>query len=261
MEQEVLRRADRVAVFSEFSRRLVSSINAGLESKIIRLSVGIDTERFLPPPLNPPLGQGGKEKGGRAQACERLALPQNKRMILTVRRFSPRMGLPTLIDAMKIVREKIPEARLMIVGEGPLTRVLRKKIANEGLQGYVTLVGTVPLEDLPLYYQCADLFVLPTEAFEGLGMATLEALACGVPVVGTPSGATPEVLRDLDQSLLTHGTSADDLARGILDFFARSEAEREAFSRKARSIVEEKYNWDKAVEELEKVLNTLIHPH
>ena len=135
-----------------------------------------------------------------------------------------------------------------------LKQALQSHIARHGLQSKVTLVGSVPLDDLPLYHAAANLFVLPSEAFEGLGMATLEALASGLPVVGTPAGATPEVLGKLDTKLITSGTGAEDIARGILEFFSRSEEERMSLKKRSREVAEKYYSWSEAVGALEMVL-------
>ncbi len=245
IERSSLMRSNRVAVFSEFSRGVLLGIAPEVKDRVERVAVGIDQQNFFP--------------ADKIQARKKLGLDQNRPLILTVRRFTPRMGLSKLIHAMEVVLEKLPEARLLIIGEGPLRAALQKEIELRNLQGKVTLVGAVPIVDLPLYYQAANLFVLPTEAFEGLGMSTLEALSCGLPVVGTPAGATPEILSSLDESLLTAGGSVTDLADGITAFFARPEKEREALGKKARALAEEKYNWERAIDELEGVLKSLKH--
>lgn len=244
IERSALLRSNRVAVLSEFSRGVLLGIAPEVQNRAVRIGVGIEQEQFSP--------------AAKKEARYSLGLPADRKLLLTVRRFSPRMGLSKLIYAMETVFEKIPEAQLLIIGEGPLKPALQKEIELRKLQTKVTLVGAVPIKDLPLYYQAADLFVLPTEAFEGLGMSTLEALSCGLSVVGTPAGATPEILNDLDGALLTHGTGVNDIADGILRFFARTQQERDALGKKARELVERKYNWEKAIDELESVLNSLI---
>src|SRR5207249_11052699 len=87
---------------------------------------------------------------------------------------------------------------------------------------YTTLfrsfLGFIPDETLPSYYHAADVFVLPTRELEGFGLVTVEALACGTPVLGTPVGATPEVLSGLDASLVFRGISAEIMAEDLLRF-------------------------------------------
>ncbi len=92
-----------------------------------------------------------------------------------------------------------------------------KALAKEyNLQEHIRFVGQISEELLPLYYQAADLFVLPSLDFEGFGLVTLEALSSGLPVVGTNIGGTPEILENLDPRLLVEKTSAEKLAEGIM---------------------------------------------
>jgi peptidoglycan/xylan/chitin deacetylase (PgdA/CDA1 family) len=79
----------------------------------------------------------------------------------------------------------------------------------------VQLLGRVPDDELIARLGDADLFVLPTVAYEGFGMATVEALATGTPVVGTPAGATPEVLGPLDERLLAEAATPEGIAAAI----------------------------------------------
>ena len=88
---------------------------------------------------------------------------------------------------------------LAVVGGGLLTDELRRLSSQLGLDGRVRFVGRVAEDELLDWYRAADLFVLPTVAYEGFGMVTVEALASGTPVVGTPAGATPELLEPLDR--------------------------------------------------------------
>lgn len=246
IEKAALRRASRIGVFSDFSRGILLGMVPETHNRVVKLSSGIDQERFRPT--------------DRATARGRLGLPKERTIFLSVRRFTPRMGLIRLIQAMEEVLREFPAVQLLIVGEGPLKQTLVAEIQRRDLQGKVTLVGSVPLEDLPLYYQSADLFVLPTEAYEGLGMSTLEALSCGIPVLGTQAGATPEILRDLDPTLMVSAASERALAQGMVAYLKRSSAEKEALAKGARALIEKKYNWERAVEELERVLEILIRP-
>ncbi|MEK7607100.1 MAG: glycosyltransferase family 4 protein [Patescibacteria group bacterium] len=240
VEGRALAQASRIAVLSDFSAKILRETYPKTAAKIVRIPCGIDHESFA--------------RAEKPAAKTRLGLPAGKPLLLTVRRLTARMGLHELLYAALRLREQFPEAHLFIIGEGPLRDSLSNEISQLGLKNYVTLVGTVPLADLPLYYQAADLFVLPTAAFEGLGMSTLEALACGTPVVGTPVGATPEILRELDVKLLTKDATAEAIADGIARFFSLPPSEHLELGRRARALVLAKYDWEKAIEKLEEVL-------
>src|SRR5262249_20071919 len=140
--------------------------------------------------------------GARETARRSLGWPTEGRILLTVRRLTARMGLDNLIRAMAVVRRAMPDVSLVIAGEGPMRESLGQMIEKLGLRDVVHLAGRVPAEALPMYYRAADLFVLPTAAAEGFGLATIEALACNVPAFGTPVGGTIEVLGRVNADLL-----------------------------------------------------------
>ena len=104
-------------------------------------------------------------------------------------------------------------------------------------------------EDLIRYYQAADLFVLPTEAMEGFGISTVEALSTNVPVVGTPAGATPEILSRIDERLLTRDTSHEAIADAVISWLSwRAD---DAGTMRYRDEVLSLYTWDGVTSQLE----------
>jgi glycosyltransferase involved in cell wall biosynthesis len=124
----------------------------------------------------------------------------------------------------------------------------------------VQLLGFVPEDQLAKYYQASDLVVLPTLQLEGFGLVTVEALACGTPVVGTPVGAIPEVLSTVDPLLVTEGTDGLSLAktlRLLLKRFRDQPGERERFSKKGREVVERRYNWAAHTADLDRLFASL----
>jgi len=104
-------------------------------------------------------------------------------------------------------------------------------------------------DDLVGHYQAADLFVLPTVAMEGFGISTVEALSANLPVIGTPAGATPEILAPIDERLLTDDTSVESIARGIAAWLAwRHE---DARTTRYRDEVLAKYAWHGVTDRVE----------
>ena len=113
---------------------------------------------------------------------------------MTARRLVPRMGVDVLIDAIATLRTNGRAIRLVVIGDGELRRALTRYRDHHGLGRVVQFLGRVPDEELVDWYRAADVFVLPTTAYEGYGMVTAEALACATPVVATNVGASPEIL-------------------------------------------------------------------
>ncbi|MBI4400203.1 MAG: glycosyltransferase family 4 protein [Nitrospirae bacterium] len=243
-EHAVMRRCERVVVLSEFMKRRVLTVHGIPEPRLLVIPGAADPVRFRP-------AEDPKE------VRRRLALPLNRLVLFTVRNLVPRMGLENLLRALASLREDLHGALVLIGGEGPLQTGLERLIQSLGLGEQVRLLGFVPESELPRYYQAADLVLMPTHQLEGFGLVTVEALACGTPVLGTPVGAIPEVLARVDPELVTDGTDAAALAaalRRILRRFRDQPGERARLSAKGRALVEKDYTWTRHSEQLEQIL-------
>lgn len=124
------------------------------------------------------------------------------------------MGLEELLQATRTVAGGRP-LRLAVAGTGVLDAPLRRLADELGLSACVSFLGRVADDQLPDWYCAADLVVMPTVAYEGFGLVTAEALACGTPVVGTTVGATPELLGPLEPRLLSPAADPEVLAATI----------------------------------------------
>src|SRR6185369_3585027 len=104
--------------------------------------------------------------------------------LATVRRLVPRMGLETLLEAVRLLGgDGGVGATLLVGGTGPLAGALAEEATRMGIGSRVRLLGEMSDADLPSLYAAADVVVLPTRALEGFGLPVLEAWACGVPAV------------------------------------------------------------------------------
>jgi glycosyltransferase involved in cell wall biosynthesis len=239
-ERIAVRSADRVLILSEFSRSLLGTDHRRVAPEAIRLPAGVRTDVFSP-------------GDGRRAARSRLGLEQDIPLLLSVRRLEPRMGLESLLHAFRRLLEDRPLA-LTIVGSGSLDGKLRRLAAELGVGEHTSFAGRVTDADLPDWYRAADLFVLPTIAYEGFGMVTAEALASGTPVVGTPVGATPELLLPLEPKLVAAGTEPEALAAAIAGALALTGPE---FERRCREYASAHFDWQKAIDVWERVLAEL----
>lgn len=238
-----LKRGHGVVVLSEHSRREV--ISFGYPDKDIRLIPGgADVDRFIP-------------AESRAEARRALGLPVGRTLLLSVRRLAPRMGLDNLIKAMPAIVAKRPDALLLIGGKGPEREHLERLTARNNLQNNVRLLGFIADDELAGYYQAADLFILPTLALEGFGLVTTEALACGTPVIGTPVGATPEILSLLDPRLIAGGTGPTDLAKAVLGFLEGDWA-RAMTPPCLHCFVRDHYTWERHADAVESLYQSLV---
>lgn len=232
IETSNLRQSRKVIVLSRFMEADVRA--RGLSAQAVSIVPGgTHVERFVP-------------AADKAAVREALDLPRNQRILLSVRRLARRMGLDQLVRAMPAVIARCPDVLLLIGGQGPERVRLEQLVADLHLSQQVRLLGFIPDAHLVEYYQAADLFVLPTLALEGFGLVTTEALSCGLPVVGTPVGATPEILSRLDPRLITRGTTPEDLSRTVLEYLEEG-ASWGLTPEHLRQHVLEHYTWDRHV--------------
>jgi glycosyltransferase involved in cell wall biosynthesis/SAM-dependent methyltransferase len=240
-ERACLRRAARVQVHSDFSTSLLWRLYRLPGERIVKIGGGVDVERFRPTP----------DRGGVRAA---LGLPLERPILLTVRNIEARMGLDTLIEAMARLVRQVPDVLLLIGGSGSCRPALQARVGALGLDKHVTFLGFIPEAELPRHYQAADVFVLPTRELEGFGLVTAEALACGTPVLGTPVGATPELLEPLDPGLVFQDASAPAMAAALATLLGRLAADpvgagelRAACHRHAAA----RFGWERVVDDLE----------
>jgi len=230
-------------VLSEYTREKLESIYRMPTSKVCVIPGGVDLERFRP-------------STNKARIRTRLDLPEEKYILFTVRNLVPRMGLENLISAFKIVLSKHSDLYLVIGGQGPLGPSLKEQAKRHGIDSYVRSVGFIPDEELPCYYQMADLFILPTRELEGFGLVTVEALASGLPVLGTPVGGTTEILAKLGPDYLFNDLTTESIAAGILkalDGWGKNPSAYKTISKTCRQVAKKHYSWENHVSKLEEL--------
>jgi glycosyltransferase involved in cell wall biosynthesis len=203
IESAVYSRATRVIVLSQAFADVVRREYEIPDDRIRIVPGAADIQRFA-------------TDCSRQQARERLGWPQDKRILVTVRRLVNRMGLDRLIEAMVRVVATDPNTVLYIAGKGRLRTELEERVSALKLTEHVRFLGFVHDDDLPLVYRAADLNVVPTLALEGFGLVAVEALAAGTPSMVTPVGGLPEVISELSRDLIFASTSVEDIARGLL---------------------------------------------
>lgn len=246
VEQTVMKRCDRVVVLSQFMRRRVMATHGIPSDRIVVIPGATDPRVFAPVP---------DRQGPRAA----LNLPADRTVLFTVRNLVPRMGLENFIDAIAASGAAGRGCVAVIGGEGPLRAALDARIRSRGLEDVVRLVGFIPESQLPQYFQAADLVVMPTLHLEGFGLVTVEALACGTPVLGTPVGAIPEILNQVDPTLVAAGSDSRALASALEQALRRIQEPGEAdrLAQTGRRLVEQQYNWTRHCAELSSILNAV----
>jgi D-inositol-3-phosphate glycosyltransferase len=200
IERRLLHRVDAVVAATTIDREHMLSSYAAPPDRIAIIPPGVDLRHFRP-----------HTPDERAAARTRLGLPSDAYLLLWVGRVEPLKGLDSLIEALALLVARRPalgeQVRLLLVGGEPEEhpaawnseqRRLDALRQHHGVAPLVRFAGAQPHADLPATYAAADLFVMPSH-YESFGMAALEALACGTPVVAADVGGL--------RILIEHGRS------------------------------------------------------
>jgi glycosyltransferase involved in cell wall biosynthesis len=153
----------------------------------------------------------------RQAARQQLGWPENRRILFTSRRLVQRVGIDKLLEALAIIKPQIPDIWLAIAGRGHTQAALQQQVTELGLTDNVKFLGFLPDEQLPIAYQAAELTIMPSQSFEGFGLAIIESLASGTPVLCTPIGGMPEILSSFSPDLITTSTTASAIAEKLTE--------------------------------------------
>ncbi|WP_432257903.1 glycosyltransferase [Cupriavidus sp. TMH.W2] len=184
---------------SEAGRQAMIASGAVPSGRVIVMPNGIDTNRFR------------QDDASRERMRRDLGLNAGEVLVLNVGRLVPEKDQAMLIEAFREVHRRIPRARLMIAGDGPLRAGLTSQIAGYGLNHAVLLIGA--RKDIPELLRAADVFVLSSR-IEGMPLAVGEALASGLPVVSTAAAGVAELAGDV--ATITPVGDAAALATGLV---------------------------------------------
>ena len=177
-------------------------------------------------------------------------LRDEKLNILFVGRLEKRKGLGDLLRAYRALRPRVPDSRLIIVGDGPLRGRVESYVARHRLPD-VVLVGYVPDSVKPRYYSTADIFCAPATGAESFGIVLLEALASGLPVVATEVPGYMSVLEPGRDSITVPPKNWRELAASLVILARDAELRRRMSDyalQKAR-----RYSWDHVASEVVEV--------
>ena len=243
LEQNYYQRASKLIVLSTAFRDLLHQTYQIPLDRIHVVPPGVDLDRFA-------------FSDSRENARLQLGWDLDRPIIFATRRLVKRTGLENLVSAMSAVRQRYPDALLLIAGKGELAETLQQQIKSLDLTNHVRLLGFVSEDQLALAYRAADFSIMPTLSFEGFGLSMIESLASGTPVVGTPIGAIPEVLRPLSDDLVLEGSSTEHLAQGILEILSGQRSLPDAET--CRSYVKDHYAWSVVAQQIKAVYSAAL---
>ncbi len=172
--------------------------------------------------------------------------------IMTISRLVPKNGLGDLIEGFHIFTENSPsDTNLVIIGGGPLEYKLKEQARLLSCASRIHFLGEIAYEELPAYLSHATVFVRPALS-EGLGTAFLEAMAVGVPVIGTPVGGIPDFLVDGETGLFCHPHDPASVAAALTKLMSNENLCQKIISN-AQNLIREKYEWDHIAQSFKKI--------
>jgi phosphatidyl-myo-inositol dimannoside synthase len=244
---------DVVTYLAEYFRvRLARALSPAAAARMVRLAPGVDPASFRP-------GAGGTE------VRKRLGIEPERPVVACISRMVARKGQDTLIRAWPRVLSRssaggLPGPLLMLVSDGPYRPQLERLAARTGVAESVLFTGAVGGDELPAYYDAADIFAMPCRTrrggldVEGLGIVYLEASATGLPVVGGDSGGAPDAIQDGETGYVVPGRSAEAVADRISQLLA-DPAGAAAMGDKGQAWVEREWTWDLVAERFQRILS------
>ena len=238
---------DALTYLGEFTRREISrALSSKARAALVQLAPGIDVEHFSPrndsPELRSSLGLDGKK------------------VVVSVGRLVRRKGQDRLIEALPLVRTSIPNAHLLLVGQGSYGKYLKKLAQRKGVAEAVTFVGRVQFAELPTYFCVGDLFAMPSRSrfggleVEGLGIVYLEASSCGLPVIAGNSGGAPDAVVAGRTGLVVDGTKVEEISHAVIELLGNPGRATE-MGREGRAWAKEHWSWRSWSGQFAEILN------
>jgi phosphatidylinositol alpha-1,6-mannosyltransferase len=245
MLRRIARAADVVTYLGEYTRSRLARVVDGLTT-LEQLAPGVDTDAFSTTVDGAPV----RTRHGLTE----------RPVIVCVSRLVPRKGQDTLIRALPLVRRRVPDATLLLVGGGPYRSTLEVLARSLGVADHVVFTGSVPWAQLPAHYAAGDVFAMPCRTrrggldVEGLGIVYLEASATGLPVVGGDSGGAPDAVREGETGFVVPGRDLPALVDRLVTVLTDASLARR-FGGSGRAWVEEQWGWSSQAQRLHGLLS------
>ncbi|MEK7539341.1 MAG: glycosyltransferase [Patescibacteria group bacterium] len=233
-------KAESLIYPSEMARSLLNKLNDKNQPSEV-ISNGIDLKEFQPVAIG--------------NFYERFKIPENKVKLLFVGRLFPEKSVDTLIKAIPYIIRKHSNTHIMIVGGGYLKSKLEKLARSLQVEKYITFLGLVSEEDKILAYNASDIFVLPSLA-ELEGMAVLEAMACGKPIIISDAEMSASRYFVNGNGFLFKTKDPQDLARQVFKLITDADLRKQMGKVSLEKI--KQYDIHKSVDLLEKVYYSAI---
>jgi len=225
---------DCLTYLGEFTRTAISkALTTKSASAMQKIAPGIDIEHF---------------KAADASALRHSLGLTEKKVIVSVGRLVHRKGQDFLIESMPQILKQVPDAHLLLVGQGPYREHLKKLVRKHSIENNVSFIGRIQYKDLPGYICVGDIFAMPSRSrfagleVEGLGIVYLEASACGLPVIAGESGGAPDAVIEGVTGFVVDGTNTEQIAKRAIQLLL-DEKLRISMGSAGRAWIEKEWRW------------------
>lgn len=237
-----LRKADALIAVSNWTRQTLTESAGIQEDRISVAHLGVDHELYRPGAVSPLFR-------------ERYGLTNDVHYLLYVGNDEPRKNMRRLLQALKMVRSKVEDAILLKVGASQSGRQGSPQLAQDlGVAGAVRFFVNVPEDDLPSFYNLADVVVMPS-IYEGFGLPALEAMASRTPLIASGAGALPEVI-GRSGALVVDPHDVAQIAQAVIEVLS----DKKLAARVARQgyLRAREFSWDHTVDQTIDLYRTLL---
>lgn len=176
---------------------------------------------------------------------------------ITTSRLVRKNGVDILIDAVAKFKERRPNIKCLIIGDGPELKKLELKAKNLKLKADILFLGQIAQNDLPLYFAVSDMFVRPSRS-EGLGSSFLEAMAAGAPIVGTPVGGIVDFLKDGETGYLAEPENPDSVAYKMHEILDNPKKTGKIILQ-AGELIRRNYSWETVGKMMRNIFDKMIN--
>ena len=226
---------DSLTYLGEFTQRAISrSLSKTAAQQMVKIAPGIDVDHFCPQD---------------STALRKELKLENKRVIVSVGRLVHRKGQDHLIQALPQILKSVPDAHILMVGQGPYLSHLQKLVARYNLMDHVSFIGRIQYAQLPQYICAGDIFAMPSRSrffgleVEGLGIVYLEASACGLPVIAGSSGGAPDAVLDGVTGFVVDGENDGAIAAAAIRLLNDVDGAK-AMGTAGREWIIENWRWE-----------------
>jgi len=214
---EIFKNANRIICLTRTDANEIIKIGCP-EKKIRIIPNAVDTEKFKPSKV------------------------RRDDLIVWTGRFVPEKGIEYLIKAAKIVCENIRYCRFLLIGHGPLKQKILKLISKYGIERFVDIIGPLARDKIAKILKSATIFAFPSLR-EGMPLSVLEAMACGLPVIGSNVPGIKDIIIDGENGILVPPRNPEKLADAILTIL-NDRTLRQKIGQNARELILKKYSWE-----------------